>query len=155
LGTKRHVVVDRNGVPLAVTISGSNVHDSNWLEEALDAIPPLRMPGKRRGRPRQGPVKLHVDKGYDHSRCRQALRRRSIIPHGERLATHSDAHRVCWPHKRTLSLEFKPAHSVSDLLAQHLDELEQEAERKGGALQVLSDYFAKVYKIEAPSALAA
>jgi len=34
--------------------------------------------------------------------------------------------------KGVLPLEFKPAHSVGDLLTQHLDELEQEAERKGG-----------------------
>ena len=52
LGTKRHVVVDRHGTPLAVTISGSNVHDSRMLEEAVDAIPPLRLPHHRRGRPR-------------------------------------------------------------------------------------------------------
>ena len=32
-----------------------------------------------------------------------------------------------------LPLEFKPAYSVGDLLTQHLDELEQEAERKGGS----------------------
>ena len=43
-----------------------------------------------------------------------------------------------------LPLEFKPAHSVGDLLTQHLNELEQEAERKGGVLQVLSDHFGSV-----------
>jgi hypothetical protein len=48
--------------------------------------------------------------------------------------------------KGVLPLEFKPAHSVGDLLTQHLDELEQEAERKGGVLQTLSDQFAKIYK---------
>jgi hypothetical protein len=48
--------------------------------------------------------------------------------------------------KGVLPLEFKPAHSVGDLLTQHLDELEQEAERKGGVLQALSDHFAWVYK---------
>src|SRR6476646_3980058 len=31
-----------------------------------------------------------------------------------------------------LPLEFKPAYSVGDLLLQHLDALEQEAEEKGG-----------------------
>jgi hypothetical protein len=46
-----------------------------------------------------------------------------------------------------LPLEFKPAYSVGDLLTQHLDELEQEAERKGGVLQTLSDHFAKIYRI--------
>jgi hypothetical protein len=48
---------------------------------------------------------------------------------------------------RVLPLEFKPAYSVRDLLLQHLDELEQVAERKGGVLQALSDHFAKVYKV--------
>src|SRR5258707_8444314 len=80
LGTKRHVVVDRNGVPLAVRISGSNVHDSKMLEETVDAIPPLRLPRHGRGRPRKRPVKLHADKGYDYPRCRRALRRRGVIP---------------------------------------------------------------------------
>jgi hypothetical protein len=35
--------------------------------------------------------------------------------------------------KGVLPLEFKPAHSVGDLLTQHLDELEREAEHTGGA----------------------
>ncbi len=57
--------------------------------------------------------------------------------------------------KGVLPLEFKPAHSVGDLLTQHLDELEQEAERKGGVLQSLSDHFARVYKVAMPLATAA
>src|SRR5262245_61995136 len=36
-----------------------------------------------------------------------------------------------------LPLEFKPAYSVGDLLLQHLDALEREAEEKGGAQQML------------------
>ena len=46
-----------------------------------------------------------------------------------------------------LPLDFKPAHSVGDLLVQHLDELEQEAEEKGGIKAVLSSQFAKVYRV--------
>jgi hypothetical protein len=51
-----------------------------------------------------------------------------------------------------LPLEFKPAHSVGDLLLQHLDALEQEAEEKGGVQQMLADHFAKVYKVSLPLA---
>ena len=51
-----------------------------------------------------------------------------------------------------LPLEFKPAYSVGDLLLQHLDALEQEAEEKGGVQQVLADHFAKVYKASLPLA---
>ena len=105
LGTKRHLVVDRTGVPLAVTISGSNVHDSKRLEEAIDAIPPLRLPGKRRGRPRQRSVKLHTDKGYDYPRCRRGLRRRGIIPRIARRGIESPERlgRSRWVVERTLS----------------------------------------------------
>ncbi len=48
-----------------------------------------------------------------------------------------------------LPLEFKPAYTVGDLLVQHLDDLEQEAEAKGGVQQVLADHFARVYKVNA------
>jgi hypothetical protein len=54
--------------------------------------------------------------------------------------------------KGVLPLEFKPAYSVGDLLTQHLDELEQEAERRGGVLQTLVDHFAKIYKVATPLA---
>jgi hypothetical protein len=56
IGHQAHIVVDRAGIPAAVTISAANVHDSQLLEETVDAIPPLRLPGKRRGRPRKRPV---------------------------------------------------------------------------------------------------
>jgi hypothetical protein len=57
--------------------------------------------------------------------------------------------------KGALPLEFKPVYSVGDLLTQHLDELEQEAERKGGVLQILVDHFVKVYKAPVGPLLAA
>jgi hypothetical protein len=42
---------------------------------------------------------------------------------------------------------------VADLLVQHLDDLEDEAEAKGGVARVLSDHFAKTYKVTAPASL--
>jgi transposase len=76
-GTKRHVVVDRTGTPLGISLSGANRHDSLMLAPTLDAVPPVR---HGRGRPRRRPAKLHADKAYDHSRCRAECRRRSIVP---------------------------------------------------------------------------
>lgn len=49
-----------------------------------------------------------------------------------------------------LPLAFKPAHTVADLLVQHLDALEQEASEKGGIQQLLAEHFAKVYKVAMP-----
>jgi len=52
-----------------------------------------------------------------------------------------------------LPLHLKPAHSVGDLLTQHLEDLEDEAELKGGVVCVLSDHFSKTYKVTAPVGL--
>jgi IS5 family transposase len=99
------VVVDRSGLPLSATISAANVHDSKALEEAVDAIPPLRLAGKRRGRPRQRPTKLHADKAYDYPRCRRALRSRGIIPRIARRGIESRERlgRYRWVVERTFS----------------------------------------------------
>jgi hypothetical protein len=52
--------------------------------------------------------------------------------------------------RSVLPLHLKPAHSVGDLVTQHLDELEEEAEAKGGLTQVLRDHFARTYKVALP-----
>ena len=70
-------MTDRRGTPLAVRLTGANVHDSTMLEEMLDAIPAIA--GKP-GRPLRRPRKCHADKGYDYPRCREAYRRRHIVP---------------------------------------------------------------------------
>ncbi len=49
-----------------------------------------------------------------------------------------------------LPLEFKPAYYVGNWLVQHLDDLEREADKKGGVPHALADYFAKGYKIALP-----
>jgi hypothetical protein len=51
-----------------------------------------------------------------------------------------------------LPLVFEPVRSVGDLLIQHLEDLEQAAEEKGGVQQMLADHFAKVYKVNLPLA---
>jgi transposase len=105
LGTKRHLVVDQMGLPLAVTVSGANVHDSKMLEATVDAISPVRLPHRQRGRPRKRPTKLHADKGYDYPRCWGALRARSIIPCIARRGIESSERlgRYSWVVDRTLS----------------------------------------------------
>jgi transposase len=104
-GSKRHVVADRGGIPLAVILTAANVHDSKVLEEAVDAIEPIKRPRGGPGRPRKRPKKVHADKGYDFPRCRKALRRRGIkariarrgIDSSERLGRHR------WVVERTLA----------------------------------------------------
>jgi len=65
---------------LAVGLSAATTHDSVLLEAMVDAVPAIRGPCGRPGRPRKRPAKLHGDKGYDYPRCRRALRHRGITP---------------------------------------------------------------------------
>jgi IS5 family transposase len=104
-GSKRHLVVDRNGVPLTVRQSAANVHDSKMLEEAVDAARPIHGPRSRSGRPRKRPRKLHADKGYDFPRCREALRKRGITARIARRAVESSERlgRHRWMVERTWS----------------------------------------------------
>jgi len=96
-------VVDRTGIPLAAMITAANMHDSMVFEELIDAIEPIKRPG--RGRPRKRPEKLHADKAYDDKKCAQALRRRGIkrriarkgIESSEKLGRHR------WVVERTLA----------------------------------------------------
>jgi IS5 family transposase len=73
-GSKRHLLVDRNGVPLAVWLTAANVNDSEVFEDLIEAVEPIRRPGGQ-GRPRSRPAKLYGDKAYDSRRCRAYLRR--------------------------------------------------------------------------------
>jgi IS5 family transposase len=74
-GSKRHLLVDRQGIPLAIWLTAANVHDSVVFEDLIEAVEPIKRP---RGHPRVRPDKLHADKGYDYPRCRDYLRHRGI-----------------------------------------------------------------------------
>ena len=47
-GSKRHLVTDRNGIPLVMVLTEANVHDSRVFEDLLDGIEPIRVPGEVR-----------------------------------------------------------------------------------------------------------
>lgn len=96
------MVVDRQGIPLAVTLSAANVHDSRMMLETVDAIAPIKRPA---GRPRKRPAKLHADKAYDSKPLREELRKRSITPRIARRGVESSERlgRHRWVVERTLS----------------------------------------------------
>jgi IS5 family transposase len=95
-GSKYHLIVDRNGIPLAIRLSAANAHDATQLLPLIDAIPPIIGPRGKRGRPRKRPAKLHADKAYDSSALWNALRSRGVTPRiarrgidsSERLGRH-------------------------------------------------------------------
>jgi len=77
LGSKRHLICDGRGVPLAIQLTGANRNDSQLALALVDAIPLLQ---EARGRPRHRPDCMMGDRGYDAEAIRQGLRDRRIIP---------------------------------------------------------------------------
>ena len=76
-GSKRHLICDGRGIPLAIELTGANCHDSTQALPLLDAIPPLQ---GLHGRPRSRPDCLIGDRAYDAEKIRRVLRARHILP---------------------------------------------------------------------------
>ena len=73
LGSKHHLLVEGQGVPLSLSLTGANRHDITQLMKLVESIPRVR---GRRGRPRQKPKKLQGDRAYDSEPHRRALKKK-------------------------------------------------------------------------------
>lgn len=73
-GTKVHLVCDGKGLPMAVTVTAGQRHESTQFEAVMGQV---RVP-RPVGRPRRRPKRLAGDKGYSYPRIRRYLRRRGI-----------------------------------------------------------------------------
>ncbi|WP_036058376.1 IS5 family transposase, partial [Leptospira sp. P2653] len=68
-------LTDGNGIPLAITLSGANVHDKHNVKDTLNSI--LVFSGRKRKKPKH----LCLDKGYDFKDIEALIKRRNIRPH--------------------------------------------------------------------------
>ncbi len=101
-GSKHHVLVDGQGIPLAVSLTGGNRNDVTQLIPLLKKIPSV--PGLV-GRPRKRPDTLLGDRGYDHDKYRRLAWAMGIkpviaqrgVPHGSGLGVHR------WVVERTIA----------------------------------------------------
>jgi transposase len=92
-GSKHHLVVEGQGIPLHAILTAANRHDVTQLLPLIDGITPVR--GKV-GHPRRRPDRVFADRAYDSEPHRQALRDRGIRPylakrrtkHGSGLGKH-------------------------------------------------------------------
>jgi transposase len=102
-GTKYHLLVTADGLPLAIAVTGANRHDSMLVEPILDRLRPVKIRG--RGRPQRRPVQLHADKAYDNRRVRRYLCRRGITAHIARIGIDSSERlgRHRWVVERTVA----------------------------------------------------
>ncbi|MEE1820766.1 IS5/IS1182 family transposase, partial [Streptomyces sp. BE20] len=108
---KIHLLTERTGLPIALAISGANLHDSPALIPLGEAIPPIR---SRRGPRRRRPGKLHGDIADDNRFNRSYLRRRQITHRIPRRG-HESSQRLArqrWVNERTV-------HSLRRYLRHH------------------------------------
>lgn len=69
-------MTDGMGTPLALQVTGAQVHEQRV---ALRVVDQVRVP-RSRGRPKQRPETLGADKGYDSRQLRRELHKRGIRP---------------------------------------------------------------------------
>jgi putative transposase len=75
-GTKRSLLTDGQGVPIAVVVAGANRHDMKLLAATLDAVVVVRPEPTA-----EAPQHLCADKGYDYEACYQEAEGHGYIPH--------------------------------------------------------------------------
>jgi hypothetical protein len=76
-GSKRRLICDGRGMPLAVRLTGANRNDSQEALALKDAILPCTAPADDRG---SGRTACSQDCGYDAAAIRRGLRTRHIVP---------------------------------------------------------------------------
>ena len=75
-GTKRSLLTEANGVPVAIVVDGANRNDFKLARETLQSIP------IKRPRPtRIAPQGLCLDKGYDYEEVREIAAELRITAH--------------------------------------------------------------------------
>jgi putative transposase len=75
-GTKKSVLVDGQGGPLAAVIAGANVPDCKLLRETIEAVVVERPEPTQ-----EEPQHLCLDKGYDNPTGRKAVEGSGYTPH--------------------------------------------------------------------------
>jgi len=101
LGTKHTLMIDRNGVPLAIRTAGANRSDHREIVPTLADFPLI---GGKPGPPKQMPDELYADRGYDSDYTRELLRWLGVEPKiAKRKKPHgSGLGKVRWVVERTI-----------------------------------------------------
>ena len=79
-GTKKSVLVDGDGGPLAAVIAGANVPDCKLLRETIEATV-----AERPEPTEEEPQQLCLDKGYDNPTGRKAVEGTGYTPHARKI----------------------------------------------------------------------
>ena len=78
LGSKRHILTDKYGIPLSVIITSANTHDVTVAIDTVDSMVLKRSSYKLNDRKKQN---LCLDKAYHSKEVEQEIINRGYIPH--------------------------------------------------------------------------
>jgi putative transposase len=85
LGTKRHILTEKKGIPLSVVISPASTHDINLVTDVVDNTiikrPNALFRSKPRSRRRRLLQNLCLDKGYKSAEEERELIKRGYVLH--------------------------------------------------------------------------
>ena len=82
LGTKRHILTDKNGIPLSVVISSASTHDIKLVTDVVDNMIVKRSsPSAKCNSSRKRKLQhLCLDKAYNSKTVKQAIIKRGYVP---------------------------------------------------------------------------
>jgi IS5 family transposase len=120
LGTKRHILTDKEGIPLSAVITSANTHDIIVVAKVIDnsVIKRTTLSSRLKGRKtsRKQHQHLCLDKAYNSKSVKHEIIKRGYIPHipykrkrGQKTETlckkkyHSSAKNKRWVVERTNS----------------------------------------------------
>jgi putative transposase len=78
LGSKRHILTDKNGIPLSIVITSANTHDVTVAIDTVDSIVIKRPSYNKSSKHKQN---LCFDKAYHSNEVEQEIIKRGYIPH--------------------------------------------------------------------------
>lgn len=79
-GSKKSILTDRQGGPLAIVLAGANVHDAKLLDSTIEAMVVDR-PKPTKAKPQN----LCLDKGYDNPTGKAAVEKHQYTSHIRRI----------------------------------------------------------------------
>jgi putative transposase len=80
LGTKRHIVTDKNGIPLSIVITSANTHDVTVAINTVDNMV-IKRQSSSTDRNKKKKQNLCLDKAYHSKDVEQEIIKRGYIPH--------------------------------------------------------------------------
>ncbi len=117
LGTKRHILTDKKGIPLSAVISSANTHDINLVTEVVDNAVikrPKSKSSKSKSKSRGGTKRrrliqhLCLDKAYNSAEEEQKLIKRGYVLHipikkKKKKKKGEDSEEIAIPNRRKYS----------------------------------------------------